>query len=295
MSTLTKILIVLLTISSIFLCGIVVTYVANADDYQQKYKDLKSDRDALRAREKSAKKQLKEKNAQMDRQKAKLNSEISSLRTNFQELENNFDNTEREKSILLQKVNSWTSIAKDFTETNDKQGNLLKNTLTELNELQTKQIKQKKELDETSTTLMEKLAIIETLTIKNRRLLEGKSELQNKIDRYLAPVGRETARPTPVTPEAARSQIWQPAATRNVGTDIGLNGLINAIDLKNSMATISIGTADGVREGMRFHVTRGEKFVCDILIIDVSNNEAVGILELMQERPKVGDNAATNL
>ena len=44
MSKLTKILIVLLTISSIFLCGIVVTYVANADDYRQENKSLRKER-----------------------------------------------------------------------------------------------------------------------------------------------------------------------------------------------------------------------------------------------------------
>ena len=35
MSTLTKVLIVLLTVFSIFLCGIVVTYVANADNQSE--------------------------------------------------------------------------------------------------------------------------------------------------------------------------------------------------------------------------------------------------------------------
>ena len=39
LSTLTKALIVLLTLSSIFLCGIVVTYVASANNYKQKYED----------------------------------------------------------------------------------------------------------------------------------------------------------------------------------------------------------------------------------------------------------------
>ena len=45
MSPLTKILIVLLTLSSIFLCGIVVTYVGNADNYKEQYKSLKASRD----------------------------------------------------------------------------------------------------------------------------------------------------------------------------------------------------------------------------------------------------------
>ena len=42
MSTLTKVLIVLLTIASIFLCGIVVTYVASAENYKDKWQTLQS-------------------------------------------------------------------------------------------------------------------------------------------------------------------------------------------------------------------------------------------------------------
>jgi hypothetical protein len=61
------------------------------------------------------------------------------------------------------------------------------------------------------------------------------------------------------------------------------------------MATISIGTADGVKEGMRFHVTRGNEFLCDILIIDADIKEAVGALELVQQQPNVGDTVSTNL
>ena len=60
MSTLTKILIVLLTLSSIFLCGIVVTYVANADNYRQKYDDLKTDKDSLSKKAEDLTKQVNE-------------------------------------------------------------------------------------------------------------------------------------------------------------------------------------------------------------------------------------------
>ena len=77
--------------------------------------------------------------------------------------------------------------------------------------------------------------------------------------------------------------------------DIGLKGLVTAVDLKNSMASISIGTADGVKEGMTFHVTRGNTFICDILIIEVDVEMAIGVLDLVVQQPRVGDNASTNL
>jgi len=290
LSTLTKILIVLLTLSSIFLCGIVVTYVANADNYMQKYDALKADKDSLSKEVKDLTKQVNEKIEQKKQLEDKLNGEIASLKGGIGELQTNFNNAEREKAVLLQKVNNWTSITKDFYQTTDKQGQLLKNTLDELNKVQAEQIRQGKELNETTAALVEKMAIIETLEAENKRVLEEKTELQNRLDQFLQPIGKIAAEPVAVTP---RETAAQPAAAE--ARDIALQGLITEVDLKNRMASISIGTADGVREGMKFHVTRGEEFLCDILIIDVDAEEAVGVLELVQQQPKVGDNVSTNL
>ena len=290
MSVLTKILIVLLTLSSIFLCGIVVTYVANADNYRQKYNDLRDDKDSLSKKVKDLTKQVNEKSDEKKRLEEKLSGEIASLRAEVGKLQGNLNNVEREKASLLQRVNSLTSITKDFYETTDKQGQLLKNTLDELNKVQVQQIKERKELDETTAALVEKMAIIETLEAETKRLLEERTELQGRLDRYLQPIGKEAGAPVPVTP---REDKVRPAVP--VGEDIGLQGLVTAVDLKNSMASISIGTADGVKEGMKFHVTRGDEFLCDILIIDTDTEESVGILDLVQKQPRVGDNVSTNL
>lgn len=290
MSTLTKILIVLLTVSSIFLCGIVVTYVANADNYRQMYNDQRDELQASVEKVNSLTKQVKEKSDETSRLRKKLNSEISSLKTKSQTLKGNIKDLESEKAALTEKVNSWASITKDFYETTDKQGQLLKNTLNELNTLQEKQIKQKKELAETTGVLREKMAIIETLESESARLLEEKAEFQSRLSGQLLPFGKKPSPATPVTAKKGPARV-----TARETRDIALNGLVTAVDLRNSMASISIGMADGVKEGMKFHVTRGDEFICDVLIIDVDAEEAVGILELIQQSPKVGDNVSTNL
>ena len=290
MSTLTKILIVLLTLSSIFLCGIVVTYVANADNYRQKYNDIRTDKDSLSKKVKSLTKQVNEKIEQKKLLEDKLSSEIASLKVEIGKLQADLDNAEREKAVLLQKVNNWTSIVQDFRETNDDQGRLLEETLDQLKKVQAEQIKDRKELNETTSALVEKMAIVETLEARAKRLIEEKTELQNRLDRFLQPLGKVAAVPVPITPEKAVARPAKPAVE-----DIALQGLVTAVDLKNSMASISIGTADGVKEGMKFHVIRGDEFICDILIIDIDAEEAVGILELVQKQPKVGDNVSTNL
>jgi len=280
-----------LTLSSIFLCGIVVIYVANADDYRQKYNALRDDRDGLSKKVEGLTKQLNEKIAQSKQREDELTGQIASDKAESEKIKTALDNTEREKAALLDKVNSWTSITEAFYQTNDKQGQLLKNTLEELNKAQAEQIKERKELSETSQALVEKMAIIETLETEKKRLVEEKTELQNRSDQALQPAGKVAAAPVPVTQPKDTARPAQQTQAKN----ISLKALVSSVDLKNSMAGISIGSADGVKEGMKFHVTRGDEFLCDILIIDVDTDKAVGILDLVQQQPKVGDTASTNL
>jgi len=293
LSNLTKILIVLLTLSAILLCGIVVTYVANADNYKQKYAALNSERDSLEKDKDSLNNQLKEKIQQKDDLEKSLNGQLSTLKTRADDLQAKINTVERERSELLERVNGWASITKDFQATTEKQTQLLSTAQEDVKQLKAEEIKLSKELEQTSATLVEKTAIIEAAEAEKRRLIEEKADLQNQLDKAMQAGGKVAAAGTPVTQEKGYALPAQTTAAV-----INLKALISEVDAKNSLATISIGSADGVKEGMKFHVTRGSEFVCDVLIVDVDTERAVGVLELVQSAtggPKVGDNAATNL
>jgi hypothetical protein len=291
LSTLTKILIVLLTLSSIFLCGIVVNYVATADNYRQKNEELSRRLQIAVEKQKGADQLLREKTNQYEQEEAKLKKEITSLKIKFDEVQGKLVDAEREKALLLQKVSNMVSSVETTSQTAEQQRQLFVDTFAELNKVQAELIKQKNILDETSTKLLEKMAIIETLDADKKRLLEEKTQLQRRLDQLLLPRGEVAALPTPVTPEKDLARWAAPPPAK----EIGLKGLITAVDLKNSMASISVGAADGVKTGMKFYVTRGAEFLCELLIIDVDTKEAVGVLELVQQQPRVGDNVATNL
>lgn len=289
MSTLTKILIVLLTVFSIFLCGIVVTYVANANNYRQMYMGLRVEKDSAVKKEESARNELNTFKDETDRHKRQLNSTIDSLKSQANQLQRDLQTANAEKDDAIRRMSSWEAIVMDFSKTTDSQSQLLKNTLDELEKLRAEQIKKDKELKQTETTLLEKMVIISTLDKKAKRLLEEKTELQNRLNQLLRQYGKIAAPAVPVTPKPEK------ARTTSVARNIGLKGRVTAVDQKNSMAEISIGGAHGVTEDMKFHVTRGDEFICDILILDVDAEKAVGILDLVQQIPKVGDNASTNL
>lgn len=290
MSTLTKILIFLVTIGSIFLCGIVVTYVALADNYRDQYNQIRSEKDSLKESSDDLKQQLNKKNAETVALENKLNDEINSLNTQISTLKGELKNVKDENQILVKRVSDMASVVETSSQTSSETTQLLKDREALLTKVQAEQIKLNAQLDETSATLLEKLAIIQTLETEKKRLLEEKIELQGRLDRLLRPTGKV---PTPVVSITPQKEIARPAPVTT--KEIGLKGLITAVDSKNKMVSISIGTADGVKEGMKFHVTRGDKFICDILIIDTDAENAVGAMELVQEQPRTGDTVTTNL
>ncbi len=292
MSTLTKVLIVLLTLSSIFLCGIVVTYVANAENYRQKFLDEQRVKDAKVESEKQAQKKLDDIKGEMDTQKTELNEKIAALEIQVGELKTNLADAERQKAALIDEAGKWKAITRDFSDTNEKQRQLLEDTLANLKTVEAEQIKSDKEIDETTASLIEKMKIIETLDEQTKQLREEKTYLQNELDKFLQRSGKAVAPALTVTPIKEKVRVAPPTV------DIGLKGLITTVDLENSLAEISIGAADGVKQNMTFHVTRAEKFICDIVILDVEPEKAIGTLELMditKEQPKAGDNVSTNL
>ena len=285
MSTLTKVLIVLLTIASIFLCGIVVTYVASADNYKQKYDSQLNSFQAAKRNEDNAKTQLNNTIEEKDRDTEKLGEQIASLQDQINKLQSNLTTAEADRDLAKEKVNNWAAIVMDFSKTIENNEKLVKNALTERDLKEAELIKQDKELKDTTAALMENMAIVKQLQEGSKRLLEEKTELQNKLDQYLQQFGKAIAEPMPVTTMPTK--------------DIDLNGSITEVDLKNLLAEISIGTADGVKEGMRFHLTRSDKFICDIVVLDVWPEKAVGWIELLQDepqnQPEINDKVSTNL
>lgn len=292
MSTLTKILIVLLTVCSIFLCGLVATYVANAENFRQKYDQAYTDLRAAQEKERSADKQLREKIEETDRDKAKLNEQIASLKIQIGQTQAELDQVTRNRNELLERVNSFAAEVQAFNKTNQDQGTLLDRTITNWKAAEQDLIKERSQHKETSRVLLEKMAIIATMQEQGKRLVEEKTELQTKLDQFLRQYGQVFAPAKPVTPITAKARPAPP-----VTRDIGLKGRVRTVDLQNKMAEISIGRAHGVKEAMKFHVVRGDKFICDILILDVEPEKAVGILDLLQPDlpPQAGDQVSTNL
>ena len=88
MGILAKVLIVLLSFSSLFLCGMVVTYVGTAENYKEKYNEAKNTVSVLKAEAATARKLaeeksqlVKEKEDQLELQIQELTNQVANLET----------------------------------------------------------------------------------------------------------------------------------------------------------------------------------------------------------------------
>jgi chromosome segregation ATPase len=263
--------------------------VSNADNYKQKYASLASDRDSLKQKAEGLTAQLNEKVQQKDELEKSLNAKIIAAQAEAASAKDKYNNSDRERSELLTKLTGMEAVVKDFTDTTKKQTDTLNTTLAEVKQLKQDEIKLKQEYEQASSALIEKNAIIDSIGAEKRRLIEEKADLQTRLDKMQ--MGSRA-----MTPGAAVTrEKGNAVAGDTLSEQTNLKCKVSEVDSQNSMATISIGSADGVKEGMTFHVTRGDAFICDILITDVDTEKAVGVLQLLKQQPKTGDSASTIL
>ena len=296
MSTLTKVLVVLLTVFSIFLSGIVATYVGASENYKQKFDDRNRAIQSAQRNEDEAKKDLETEKARAANEKAQLDKQLTDLGVQTKSLLAEFDSAKRENAQLVQKVASMAAVVETANSTAKQQTVLFETAQKEVRTLQADQTDRQKELEETSEALSQRMSIVAQLEEKVRQLTQENQELLNRLNQSLQPLGRMATRP--VTTVAPRPTV-QPAPAAPQGPQqarpINLNGRITAVDMKNRLAQISIGSAAGVRQDMTFHIIRGDRWAAKMLILDVSPDKAVGTLQLVQIEPQIGDAVTTNL
>jgi chromosome segregation ATPase len=283
-------------LSSLFLCGFVLHYVA----YNENYKKLSSDYgDKIKKIENDKKdltKQLQDEITKGQNLLDSKNKEIAVQQAKITEVQDAIRKLESEKSALQAQVEQLNATTSALTTAHKMQQEIAVTASKELTKVQGDLIIEKKKYDEVATALTDKEALINMLQTDAKRLLEEKTSLEKKLGKFMQPYGQKAVPEQPVTSQKDKAQPVQSVQqTSSTTTEIGLKAKITAVDMKNSMAKISIGESDGVKKGMKFHVSRGSDYICDILIIDVAAQEAVGSLELVQQEPKPGDTAATNL
>jgi hypothetical protein len=289
LSILTKTLIVLLTLSSIFLCGIVVTYVASANNYKQRYEDQVKEVQAAKSLYTTQKNLVDENMASNQKKLDEATQKITELEAQKAQMQVDLATAQRSNYGSQERLTNLASVVSGLNQTISSMDQSLSLARAELDKVRNEQVKNRKELSEVTAALNEKTVQVDALENERRRLLEQKTALDEQIAK-LAKMGKSVA-VEPVTPEQSFGVKTTPPAT----DQISLRSKIVETELKNNLATLSIGSADGVKKGMRFHIVRGDTFICDLVITNVDVERSAGTLELVRQQPQVGDVATTNL
>ncbi len=282
MSTLTKILVVVLSLFSIFLCGMVVSYVGSANNYKGLYDKLKTENQSLQSQAKQVQSLYSEQVKKTELLEEKLGMEIKSLQERNNQLAADLQKTDRLSQEYQSRSESWKGVMTGFEQSVAAMLDSLKMTQDQLEKSRSQNIKDQKELNQITADLYEKIVELQRLESERRRLLEQKTTLEKQLSQ-----GNQNSAPTAVTQVIdAAKQVATPVSS-------SIKGLIMEID--QSLVTLSVGSADGVTRGTVFHVTRGSDFLCDVTVTDVDINKSAGVLEMVQQQPKIGDVVSTKL
>jgi DNA repair exonuclease SbcCD ATPase subunit len=251
-----------------------------ATNYKQAYESLQTEYAGLQEKSKINEQQVIEKTKEIADLSNKLDAQISSLKTDKAKIEQELASVTRDKKDLDERVKTLATEALKFQETVTGMQGSLTQTRGELEQARAESIKLNKNLDEITQNLDEKVAQLQAADKEKKRLLEEKAKLEGQAS------GKAPAF-EPIT----TSDSGPATRATEQGAPVALQGKIT--NLQGNLATISIGSADGVEKGMVFHVTQNDNFICDIKISDVDAEVAAGSLELVQQQPRIGDVVST--
>ena len=286
MSTLTKVLIVLLSLSTIFLSGTMVTFVATSANFKDEYETQKSKVEALENETALFDQRFAEKTSQMMQQEIALQTKIQELELQLSDskLAQRTAKTERDDFEIKYKtlngvMTGFQSTIDIANKTKDRIQSELAKSLEELNNL-------KAELNISEANQAEKNVYIDKLKAKVKYLTETKSIYEAQI--------AQLSKGNPITPEepvTIVSDFATPAS--EVPANASLKGVVT--EVFDNDVVISLGSVDGVTKKNVFHISRGAEFICNVKITSVDTNKSAGVIELKLEQPKVGDTANNEL
>lgn len=285
MSTLTKVLIVLLTLFAMLACGSILIFVASTNNYKTVADEKAAVVKLLKAELSNKTRKYNESASLRKEMEKKLNDRIGFLEDEKNKLSVDLRKSERKSLEYQGRANSWAGVLASFEQTIANMEQSLKLTQDQLNKTRSDGIQDRKELNEITASLYEKMVQLESLESAKRRLLEQKTSLEEQMTQMAGAGSYAVA--MPVTPD------FDTVRSSSMPGELNIRGLISEIG--KSLTVISVGSADGVRKGMVFHVTRGDDFICDILITEVDTNQSAGVLDLIQQQPRTRDVVSTRL
>ncbi|MBM4108584.1 MAG: hypothetical protein FJ255_07195 [Phycisphaerae bacterium] len=283
MHILTKILVALACILSVFLAALTIAYTANADrivsDHAQQTARLAA-AEAAAAAEKTTAGDLQ---IRMTAQLEQARQEMAEAQSRVRQLMTDNAKLLAEKMQAVSGRESLDAKIKEMGETIKLYHSLIQNYSAEVSRLRDTELKDRErriELDDRIADLESQRDVLEQSV---RELQEQLAEARTVIESGArGAAAAKAAEPFVSTGPIVRGKIDQ------VQTDPGTSRLL---------AAVNVGSSDGVREQMLFRIVRGGQFIGNLVVTRVDARTAVGTIDTLGQAVSVaaGDEILSRL
>ena len=277
MTTTTKIFVILVCVLTFIFTPLVIAYAAQkenwrqlADDYRQEFNIAYANERSIMAIAAAETQRYKSIHDQQRVQMADLQQQVVDLQDDLAKMTRQRDQLAISEDDFAKSARLLSAQMAVTTQHNESLRTAREQALERERELRSRNL-------QLTDAMKEANAQIVVLNQQLRQKVEEVAFFRQENQRLRAETGLGMAEP-PLTaaPTPPAEGVTPPAAAP-------IRGRVTRVE--GSMATINVGSAAGVREGMRMVVLRDGSYVCDLEITDaVTPNEAVG--QVMLERAR---------
>jgi len=278
LNLLTKAFVVVVTILAVILVALVVPFAAQVPDYAQQYQDMVKERDAQLAVSALEIKEVRNRMVSVEAQLTALGTENRDLGAEAEQLRNDKVALEgqlaRANSTLAQ-VTDANAITVQVSERKDSQIASLTQRVTALTETLGQLNNSNNQLDQQ----------IINVRSENRRLTDNYRRIQEQLQALETELAEARDRNAQLLQQAADRGYDPDANSGTVLVPVGvqIQGAVVQVEQLGDGTThvlVNVGTRDQVRQGMKFQVSRGDRFICNVDILSTDIDESVGSVSL---------------
>jgi hypothetical protein len=286
LSFLTKLLALLVSLLSIFLCGAVVVFVTNTNNWKKAYQGQETITRAAQTYALQREMDLNDQQQIYESQLQQLNQLIVSWQNEYAKLENDLKQEASVRITSESKADSAVKVSEALAALVDsmrRTRDVLQQRLEVAHNDKRKAETQVTKLNEDLNQEKVKVAQLDSIRRRNEekiRALENDiALLEQKYQRAMLASSDPRILPDQVTVRAP-----QPGR-------IPIRGEIT--DILGDRAAISVGSSSGVRENMEFNVFRGSEFLGSLVVLQVESTQSAGRLQRTQGTIVKGDKVST--
>lgn len=286
MSFLTKLLALLMSLLSIFLCGAVVIFVTNMNDWKKRCQEQETLTQAAQIYALVLERELKDQKQTDTTRWQTFDKIIVGWKNAYSKLENNLKQKSISQITAESRADSSVEVSKALTSQVDSMRQTIETLQKRLESAHAdKRIAdtQVAELNQELNQAQVKVGRLESIRYRNEEKIRSQESeialLEQKFQQVM--LGSSDARVlldnvTVGTPQTGR---------------VPIRGEIT--NVLGDRAAISVGSSSGVRENMEFNIFRGSEFLGSFVALEVAATESAGRLHRKQGTIVKGDKIST--